>query len=82
MNLLRNSVFWENIKGVFRGESVIEYRCSGYVIDAAVATCVLFVAVYNFVISVVIGNFIFVFIDVNRSEIDSCFINFYLLMEL
>ena len=50
--------FWTDVKGEFRGESVIDYRCSGRVLDAAVVNCILFIFVFNFMIGVVIDTII------------------------
>ena len=47
-----------DIKGVFRGEYIIEYRCSGCMLDAAVENYVLFIAAFNFVIGVAVDTVI------------------------
>ena len=60
-------LFWAYIKGTFGGESVVLYRCSGCMFDAAVMTFMFFVVVKTIVFSL---------FNVTRSKMELCFLFF------
>ena len=47
-------LFWTDIEGTFGGESVVLYRCSGCVFDAALLNCFFGIIILTFMFFIVV----------------------------
>ena len=69
-------LFWTDIEGTFGGESVVLYRCSGCVFDAAFIGGVFGIIILTFMFFVVVKTLDFSLFNVTKSEMDFCFLFF------
>ena len=69
-------LFWANIKGTFGGESVVLYRCSGCVFDAAVTYGIFDIIILTSIFFVVVKSLVFSFVNITRSEMELCVLFF------
>ena len=52
-------LFWANVKGTLCGKSVVLYRCSSCVIDAAVTDSIFDINILTFMVFVVVKTLVF-----------------------
>ena len=69
-------LFWANTKGTFGGESVVLYRCSGCVFDAAVTYSIFDIIILTSIFFVVVKSLVFSFVNITRSEMELCVLFF------